>query len=182
MTTATMPRRIMRPVATPPARRSVLLGFGLTLAAGMALLVGTSAAVGVSAGPGVMSGVSVGGVDLSGLSRAAAADRLAAELPSVSAGQAVISIEEASEVVSYESLGRAYEVDAMLDAALAVGRAGDPLSGAIERLRTLAHPTALPVIVNAYEPEALASVAADIASRVSRPPSPTRAPTTSRFH
>ena len=170
MTTATMPRRIMRPVATSPARRSMLLGFGLTLAAGLALLVGTSLAIGVSAGTGVMNGVTVGGVSLAGLDRAAAAERLRAELPSVSAGQAVLTIQDASEVVSYESLGRAYELDAMVDAALGVGRAGHPVTDAVGRLRTLAHPTSLPVIVHAYDPEALATIAGDIATRVSRPP------------
>ena len=170
MTTATMPRRIMRPVATPPARRSMLLGFGVTLAAGLALLVGTSVAIGVSAGAAVMNGVTVGGVNLAGLDRAAAAERLRAELPSVSAGQAVLTIQDASEVVSYESLGRAYELDAMVDAALGVGRAGDPVTDAVSRLRTLAHPTALPVIVHAYDPDALAAIAGDIASRVSHPP------------
>lgn len=170
MTTATMPRRIMRPVATPPARRSMLLGFGVTLAAGLALLLGTSVAIGVSAGTAVMSGVTVGGVNLAGLDRAAAVERLRAELPSVSAGQAVLTIDDASEVVSYESLGRAYELDAMVDAALGVGRASDPLSAAVGRLRTLAHSTSLPVIVHAYDPDALAAIAGDIASRITQPP------------
>ena len=58
----------------------------------------------------------------------------------------------------------------MLDAAFAVGRDGDPLADGIGRLRTLAHQTALPVIVHPYDTDALAAIADDIASDVSHPP------------
>ncbi len=170
MTTATLPRRIMRPVASAPARRSTLIGFAATLAVGLLLLIGISGAIGFSAEGKTLPGVSVGGVDISGLDRAAAADRLAEELPSLSSGEAVINVAGTTEVVPFADLGRGYETDAMLDAAFAVGRAGNPLSDAVNRLRTLAHPTTLPVIVHPYDADALADISAGIASRVSRPP------------
>lgn len=170
MTTATLPRRFMRPVATAPARRSMLIGFFGTLAAGSAWLLAASVAVGLAAGSSVLGGVSVGGVELAGLDRAAAAERLTAELPSLSAGRAVIEIGESEEVVAFADLGRRYEADAMLDAAFAVGRGGNPISDAIGRLRSVATATSLPVIVHAYDPDALDAVAIEIARRISHPP------------
>ena len=170
MTTATLPRRFMRPVATPPARRSMLIGFGATLILGLLVLVGMSTAIGASAGANVLRGVAVGGVELGGLDRAQAADRLAAELPSLASGQAIIRVGEMEEAVAYADLGRGYEMDAMLDSAFAIGRGGNPISDGIGRLRTLANPTTLPVIVHAYDPDALSEISAAVARAVSHPP------------
>jgi vancomycin resistance protein YoaR len=54
----------------------------------------------------------------------------------------------------------------MLDAAFAVGRSGNPLADGVARLRALANPTDLPVLVHAYDPPALESVAVDVARSV----------------
>lgn len=170
MTTATLPRRFMRPVATAPARRSMLIGFGATLALGLLVLVGMATAIGASAGANVLRGVSVGGVPVGGLTRAQAAEHLAAQLPSLAAGEAVIRVADMEQRVAYADLGRGYDMDAMLDSALSVGRGGNPLTDGISRLRTLAHATALPVVVHAYDDEALASISASVAEAVSHPP------------
>ena len=170
MTTATLPRRLLRPLATTPARRSMLVGFAGTFVLGLLVLVGASASMAISAGPTALRGVTVGGVDVAGLDRAAAADRLAQELPSLSAGQAVISVGDAEQVVSYADLGRGYDTDAMLDAAFAVGRSRNPIVDGISRLRTLAHTTSLPVVVHAYDPDALARIVASVADAISHPP------------
>lgn len=164
MTTATLPRRIIRPVATPPARRSMLIGFFATLVAGLLALLLTSVGIGVASDGQVLAGVRVGGVDVGGLDREAARARLAERLPALDAGRAVIVVDGVEEVVTYAELGRGYELDAMLDAAFEVGRDGGALADGIARLRTLAHPTALPVIVHPYDPEALDAAA----TRVSR--------------
>ena len=170
MTTATLPRRLLRPVATRPARRSMLFGFGATFVLGLLVLVGASASIAISAGSTALRGVTVGGVELGGLERAAAAERLAQELPSLSAGQTVISVGDAEEVVPYADFGRGYDTDAMLDAAFAIGRGGNPLLDGISRLRTLAHTSSLPVVVHAYDPDALARVSAQVAGAISHPP------------
>ena len=170
MTTATLPRRFMRPIATAPARRSMLIGFGATLVAGLVVLVAASVAIGLAVGSNVFGGVSVGGVDLAGLDRAAAADRLAVQLPSLSAGRAVIEVDGSEEVVAFADLGRGYETDAMLDAAFAIARSGNPFADGIGRLRSLANATALPVIVHAYDAEALEAISTQIARRVSEWP------------
>jgi vancomycin resistance protein YoaR len=169
MTTATLPR-LTRPWATPPARRSLLIGFAGTLAVGVLVLISISAAVGIAAGSRILGGVTVGGIDVAGLDRAAAAERLSAQLPSLSSGQAVVSVDGTDEVVAFADLGRDYEIDAMVDAAMRVGRAGNPLGDALGRLRTLAHATTLPVVVHAYDADALASLSAGIAERATHHP------------
>jgi vancomycin resistance protein YoaR len=170
MTTATLPRRFMRPVASAPARRSMLIGFGATLFLGILLLIGMSTAIGASAGANVLRGVTVGGVELGGLTRVQAAERLTARLPSLSAGEAVIRVADMEQRVAYADLGRGYDLDAMLASALAVGRGGNPLADGIGRLRTLANQTVLPVVVHAYDPDALAAISASVADAVSHPP------------
>ncbi len=148
----------------------MLIGFGATLAVGLLALGATSTAIGIAAGPTALRGVSVGGVDITGLDRQAAEGRLVAELPSLSTGHATIAVDGTEEVVAYADLGRGYEIDAMLDAAFAIGREGDPLGDGIIRLRSLAHATALPVIVHPFDAEELASISRDIAIRVSELP------------
>ena len=170
MTTATFPRRLFSPVADARVRRSLLTGFAATLLVGLLVVIGASAAIGVSAASAVLPGVSVGGVDVGGLDRDAAAERLTEALPSLSTGKAVISVGDVEQERSYPDLGRGYELDAMLDAAFAVGRSGNPLADGITRLRNLAKPVALPVDLRAYEPSALASLAADLAAEVNRQP------------
>ncbi|MBA2263895.1 MAG: VanW family protein [Chloroflexi bacterium] len=170
MTTATLPRRFMRPMATAPARRSMFIGFGAMLAIGLLLLVGISAAIGVSIGSTALPGVSVGGVNISGLDRAAAAERLAAQLPSLSSGKAVVSVNGSDEVVAYSDLGRGYEMDAMLDAAFRVGRSGDPIADGIGRMRSLVHATSQPLLGHPYDADALALISTEIADRVSHWP------------
>ena len=170
MTTATLSRRIIRPIATRPARRSLLVGFGATLALGILLFVGASVAIGVSTGSAALRGVSVGGVELGGLDRPAAARRLADELPALDTGQAVVAVGEIEISVPYAELGRGYEMEAMLDAALGVGHSRNPIADGIGRLRSLVHRTTLPVIVHAYDGDALAAIAADVAAQVSHVP------------
>jgi vancomycin resistance protein YoaR len=170
MTTATLPRRFIRPVSTAPARRSMLIGFAITLAVGLALLAGTSAALGLAAGDGVVRGVSVAGIDLAGLDRAAARERLAERLPSLSNGQAVIAIDGTDYPVTYDEIGRANDLDAMVAAAMSVGRDGNPIEAGIARLRSLVHPTHQPIIVHAYDEAALEGAARRVALAASAYP------------
>ena len=170
MTTATFPRGVFRPIAGRRARRSFLTAFAAALLLGLLVGVGASVAIGVSAASAVLPGVSVGGVDVGGLDREGAAKRLTETLPSLSTGKAAISVGDVEHERSYADLGRGYELDAMLDAAYAVGRTGNPLADGITRLRNFAKPVALPVAVRAYEPSALASLAAEVAGEVNRRP------------
>ena len=144
MTTATLSRRLIRPMSTRPARRSMVIGFGATLAIGLLLLAAASAAVGIAAGANVLGGVNVAGVELAGLDRSAASSRLSDELPALDTGRAVLAVGETEIEVPYADLGRGYETAAMVDAAYGVGRSGNPIADGIDRLRSLVHATTLP--------------------------------------
>ena len=165
MTTITFPDRLMRPMATPPARRATLIAFGATLIAGVLIVAAVSAAIGIAAAGTVLPGISVGGVNLSGLSRDHAAERLAAELPSLTSGKATLVVGAEETIVPYAEIGRGYEIDAMVDAAFGVGRSGNPLADGLARLRNLANPAALPVVVHAYDADAIQRVAGEVAAR-----------------
>jgi vancomycin resistance protein YoaR len=99
----------------------------------LALLVGIQAAYAGRALPGV----NVAGIDVAGMTRQAAAAKLEASLPSLTNGTLSLVIGDESLHLEYGDLGRAYDTDAMLDAAFAVGRNGDPLTRGLEELRTL---------------------------------------------
>jgi vancomycin resistance protein YoaR len=170
MTTTTLPRRISLPFRTPRARRSFAIGFLATLAVGLVAMTAASVAIGVTSRGEVLPGVSVGGVDLTGLDRETAAARLAEELPALDAGAATIVADGVESVIAFDDLGRGYETDAMLDAAFGVGRSGGLLADGIHRLRSLVHDTSLPVIVHAYDPDALDAAATSVARAVSQYP------------
>ncbi|HEY6607761.1 MAG TPA: VanW family protein [Candidatus Limnocylindria bacterium] len=170
MTTDTPARTLSRPFARMPSPRSMLVAFVATLGIGFVLLAASSLTIGAVTGSRVMPGVSVGAVSLAGLDRAEAEARLSDELPSVSAGQATVTVAGEEFVVGFDELGRHYDWDAMLDAAFAVGRGGDPVSDAVDRLRAPVHATSLPVVVNPYDADALAAEAHRIAVAVTRHP------------
>ena len=169
MTTMTLPGRLMRPVATPPARRATLVGFAATLLGGLLIIAAISAAIAIAAADRILPGISVGGVELSGLSPAAAAERLTAELPSLSSGEASLVVGEEEATVGYAEIGRGYETEAMVDAAFGIGRDGNLVADGLDRLRTVANPVTLPILVHAYDANALERVSADIAERFTNP-------------
>jgi len=85
----------------------------------------------------VLPGVAVAGVDIGGLSRAEAADRLDAALPSLGEGTLSLAVGGETTSLRYEGLGRDYDIQAMLDSAFAVGRGEDPIARGVVELRAL---------------------------------------------
>jgi vancomycin resistance protein YoaR len=170
MTTATDARRSTSTHASSPAVRSFAIAFFATLAVGLIGLVIASAAIGVMAGDRVLGRVSVGGVSLAGLDRDAARERLLAELPPVDTGTATVRTAQLEQSVAFAELGRGYDLEGMLDAALGIGRSHGPLSDGVTRLRSLVHATALPVEVVPYDPAALDDAARRIAATASTSP------------
>ena len=163
MTTTTLSRSrfdIAGALSTPSRRRAALLGFVLTLLVGLLLLTAISLAVAISSAGRVMPRVNVAGVELGGLDRSAAGERLLASLPSLSSGTATLVVDGEPVTVAYHRIGRGYELDAMLDAAFGVARDGNPLTDAIARLRTLARGSSVPATVHAYDPDAIDAVIA----------------------
>jgi vancomycin resistance protein YoaR len=170
MTTLTIPNRLMQPVSTRPARRAMAIGFAATLLVASALVAGLSLAIGAMAAGSVMPGVTVAGVELGGLDRAGATARLADALPSLSAGTATIVVDDERESVSFAELGRGYEMEAMIDAALAIGRSDNAVSDGLARLRTLVNPVSLPLLVHPFDADALDASTRSIVERFSSVP------------
>ncbi len=148
----------------------MLIGFSATLLAGILVLALTSFGVGIATGPRVLAGVSVAGIDLGGLDRAAAAERLEAELPSLGVGQAIVAVDGDESAVSFADLGRGYELERMVDSAYAIGRAENSFTDAVARLRSLAVTTSLPPLVHPYDPDALAALSQHAARTLSEYP------------
>ncbi len=169
MTTITFPSRLIRPMATPPQRRSTLLGFVATMLAGFIVAVAISIGIGVAAGGTVLSGVSVGGVQLAGLSRDAVAHHLTDQLPSLSAGQAMLDVgdESADRHLRGASVAPTRPMRWSMPPSASDGRQSAHRRPA--RLRSLVHPATLPVVVHAYDPAALDRIAGEIAARFTVP-------------
>lgn len=165
MTTITVPNRLMRPVATWPARRAVLIGFGATLLTGIVAAAAVSLTVAAAAVGTVLPGVTVGGIEIGGLDRAAAVRRLSDALPAMDSGEAIVIVDGQRRAIGYAELGRRYELDVMVDSAIGLGRAANPVTDAIARLRNLANPASLPLLVHRFDADALDAEAAAIAER-----------------
>ena len=153
-----------------PVRRAFLIGFFATLVAGISLLLATSIAVGVLSAGRIMPGVSVAGVNVSGLDRAAAESALRAELPSMSTGELTLVVDGDATLVPFADLGRGYRLDAMLDSAFAVGRSGNPMADVVERLRTLTHTSAIAPVAASDDPGALDRAVTRLSAQFARTP------------
>ena len=105
------------------------------LAAGLAvvLVLGLVVADTALAAGSVRRGVSVGGIDLGGLSQVAARAKLAAAAQAVGARPLVLRAEEARLELPRSQAGIRFDLDDSVDAAFEVGRSG--LSD-LDRLRT----------------------------------------------
>jgi vancomycin resistance protein YoaR len=136
--------------------RPFLVAFAI---AGVAsLLVGTAAVFAFSglSGDNIAAGVRVGSVDVSGLSRDQAIEKLTVAYSNLEQGTVSVSTPQGSGTITYQQVGRVPDVEAMADAAMAVGRYGNPLSNVVERLRATAGGENIPVIVK-LDPSALAT-------------------------
>ena len=106
MTSPSVATRLRIVPAAFRTRRGFTLGFLATLLVGVMLLVGASVGVALSHGNRIMPGVAVGGVSVGGMDRAAAAARLEAHLPSLSAGTLTLDVDGHITSVPLGDLGR----------------------------------------------------------------------------
>ncbi len=170
--TTTTPDSIV--IAPPTGRRaSVRVRFVV------AFLVGLLVALGVGAGAmyaydqqyvgRVIPGVRVGGVDLSGLDRGAAAERLRTEFAALGEGTITLTGPVGSRTISYADIGRGPDVEAMLAEAMAVGRDGNPVERAIADARTALRGVILAPRVT-FDADALASEVVAYADSLAREP------------
>jgi vancomycin resistance protein YoaR len=125
-----------------PARRrrsSIALRFGVAfligLLAAMALGVGALYAYDQQYVGRVLPGVSVGGVDLSGMTESEASAALATAYASLAQGTVTVTGPDGDVTLTYAELGRGPDVAAMTAAALGAGRNGNPAERAISNAR-----------------------------------------------
>jgi vancomycin resistance protein YoaR len=130
-----------------PGRPSPWLRFGLAAVLGLAValllgLGGLYAYDQLYAGK-VLPGVSVGAVDMSGLTPDAARAELTRVYGSLSSGRIVVTGPDGEQIITYEEIDRGPAVDALLNEAMAVGRRGSPLDRMIADVRTAMRGVAL---------------------------------------
>jgi vancomycin resistance protein YoaR len=170
MTSPSVATRLRFVPAAFRTRRGFTLGFLATLLLGLLLLIGASVGIAISHANRIMPGVSVGGVNVGGLDREAAAARLRAELPSLSTGNVTLNVDGRTTTVPLSDLGREYDIDATLDAAFGVARSGNPLQDGIQRLRAMTGPTLAGSAVIAQDDAGVTGLVASIAKQYDRDP------------
>ena len=84
----------------------------------------------------VLPGVHVGSTDLSGLTRDQAIARLQGSFTYLGQGEVTITTPVGVTTITYQQAGRRPDVEAMADAAMAVGHSGNPLADAASVLHT----------------------------------------------
>jgi vancomycin resistance protein YoaR len=160
--------------ATADSARSVrwsrvLIAFVIGLALALALAVGSVFAYEQAHAGKIGAGVNAGSVDVSGLTRDQAVAKVSAAYASLSVGQLSLTLPDGTTKVSYTDLGRHVDAAAMVDAALAVGRTGNPLARVADEIRTALHGTTIAPVVT-FDQTALATSIANVAAAVATTP------------
>ena len=153
----------------PRIRLLVAFTMGLVLVAVVA--AGTLLAYEQAYAGKVGAGISVGGVELAGLTRTEAAAKLTEAFASVGQGTLTLKAETGDVHVSYAELGRRPDIEAMLGAAFAVGRTGDPLARVVDEARAAVARVDVPPQIT-IDQSVLAARLSLIAASIDRDPSP----------
>ena len=162
------------PPARPRRRRSLALRFGVSFVLGFLL------AVGIGAGAlyawsqqyegRVLPGVRVGSTELGGLTREQAQAELASAYGSLGNGQITLTGPDGQKTtISYADVGRGPDASALVDAALAAGRQGEPLANLIGAPQAAIHGVTLDSAV-AYDRDKLAAAVDALATTIDQTP------------
>ena len=159
----------------PPKRRGRSLGltFAIAFLLGVSIVVGAGGAglyaYGQQYSGKVLPGVSVGGVDLSGLTPEAAAAAIAEAIGALAAGVITLPGPEGELTIGFKEIARGPDTRVMLDAALAAGRQGEPVADLIGAPQTALKGVSLDAAVT-YDPARLEAAVADAAAAIDREP------------
>jgi len=116
----------------------------------------------------IYPGVRVAGVDVAGLDRDAARHLLATALAAYGNGSVVITAGSQTVQLADADLGRAADIEPLLDEAFAVGRFGDPMGNAADGVRSLVRGTDVAPRVT-VDAAAVARAVQAAASRLDQP-------------
>jgi vancomycin resistance protein YoaR len=147
----------------------ILLVFVVGLGLALILAVGGVLAYEQAHAGKIGQGVHTGSVDLSGLTRDQAAAKLTAAYGSLSQGELTLKLPDGTSTVSYADLGRRLDVNAVVDAALAVGRTGNPLIRVSDEIRTAIKGTNIAPVVT-FDQASLKAGIARVAAVVATAP------------
>jgi vancomycin resistance protein YoaR len=149
------------------------LRFAIAFVLGVTLVVGAGGgalyAYGQQYTGRVLPGVSVAGTDLSGLAPDAAVAALEAAYGSLGTGQVLLAGPDGELTIGFAELGRAPDTTAMLGAALAAGRRGEPVVDLIGAPQTAIRGVTLEPAVT-YDPERLTEAVDAVAKAIDRNP------------
>jgi vancomycin resistance protein YoaR len=162
------------PPARPRRRRSLALRFGVACVLGFLLAVGIGAGVlyawGQQYDGRILPGVRVDSTELGGLTREQAAAEIAKAFGSLATGQITLTGPDGEmTTISYADVGRGPDTSALLDAALAAGRPGEPLANLIGAPRAAIHGVTLDSAV-AYDRDKLAAAVETLATTIDQTP------------
>jgi vancomycin resistance protein YoaR len=147
------------PTAKVASRRRRLVGFAVAFVFGAAAVIVLVSVAALSLSSTyrdrVLPGVHAGSVDLSGLTRDQAMAKLQSGYAYLGDGLVTITTPIGTATVSYQQAGRGPDVEAMADAAMAVGHSGDPLADGASVVHSAAFGQDIPVVVQ-VDPTALA--------------------------
>jgi vancomycin resistance protein YoaR len=117
--------------------RRGLAAFGVALLVVIAIAAGFAVGYQQAFANQVIPGVTVDGVSIGGMDRAAAESRLRAALPDAGSGTLVLRSSTGDASVPFSKLGRTYDYGAILEDALGVGHGADLPTMVAEDLRAL---------------------------------------------
>ena len=162
------------PSSRPRRRRSLALRFGVSFVLGVLLAVGIGAGVlyawGQQYDGRVLPGVRVGSTEVGGLTREQAAAEIANAYASLGAGQITLTGPDGqTTTINYADVGRGPATSALLDAALAAGRQGEPLANLIGAPRAAIDGVTLDSAV-AYDRDKLVAAVDTLATTIDQTP------------
>lgn len=120
-----------------------LVGTGL----GVLLVLGALIGFGQAYLGRIAPRVSIGGVEVGGLTRSQAALALDSVLGRFDEGRVVVRSEQGTAVITFAEVGRTVDYSPLIDSAAAIGHGGTRFDEAIAGIRSMLHPVAIPLQV-----------------------------------
>lgn len=161
------------PDVSKPARKGTSLAtrFAIAFLAGVVLVAGVGGAglyvYGEQFNGRILPGVTVGGTDLSGLTPEQATAALDKAYGDLSTGRVLVAGPDGELTIGFSEIGRRADTAAIVEAALAAGRAGDPIRDLVGIPQTALNGVTINAAVT-YDSAKLADAVAQIAKGIDR--------------